>query len=41
MAVTGFEGVEAGGDADVAGGVVDAEAEAGNGEVFTEGDCRG
>ena len=43
MAVAGFEGVRAGGDADGGVGEVDAEAEAGHREVIGEGDggCEG
>lgn len=43
MAVAGLEGVRAGGDADGGVGEVDAEAEAGHGEVIGErnGGCEG
>lgn len=38
MAVAGFEGVEAGGFADIAWGKIDAEPEAGDGEGVGEGE---
>ena len=41
MAIAGFEGVEAGGDADVARGEVDTKAEAGDVEGVVESDCGG
>ena len=37
MAVASFKGMEAGGDANVSGGEVDAEAEARDGERIGEG----